>query len=174
MNLLKALVIVPALSVTITCVAQQKSHEAPAKGSQKADQSHQEMKVVTMDNMTWSPGPKTLPAGTEIMVLSGDPGKAGVYTMRIKFPAGHKVMPHWHTSDEHVTVLKGRMKIGMGDNFDEASMTESQVGGFIHLPAKMHHYAMAVEESIIQLHGMGPFSINYINPKDDPSKMSSK
>lgn len=83
-------------------------------------------------------------------------------------------MPHWHNADEHVTVLKGKLKMGMGDTFNESSMSENNVGSFILMPHEMHHYAMAVGETIIQLHGMGPFRIFYVNPKDDPSKLSSK
>ena len=103
-------------------------------------------------------------------VLIGDPSKGGEYTLRLKMPAGFKVMPHWHPKDEHVTVLSGKFAAGMGEKFDQASMKEFPVGSFVQMPKKMNHYAMAIEETIIQLHGTGPFEINYVNPADDPRK----
>ena len=40
----------------------------------------------------------------------------------------------------------------------------------MRMPKGMHHFAGAKGETIIQVHGMGPFEINYINPEDDPRK----
>jgi len=37
-------------------------------------------------------------------------------------------------------------------------------------PEGMQHFAWFTEESIIQLHGMGPQDITYVNPADDPRK----
>jgi quercetin dioxygenase-like cupin family protein len=175
---IKQLLILPLFLFGVTCLAQktdkpmhdEKAHDHKAHDQGKGHMKDTTMTVVTMEDMKWMPGPKTLPAGTQMMVLSGDPSKAGMFTIRIKFAAGTKVMPHWHSADENVTVLKGTMKLGMGDNFDEASMKTNTAGTYLKMPAKMHHYAMAVDESIIQLHGMGPFNVVYINPKDDPSK----
>jgi hypothetical protein len=58
----------------------------------------------------------------------------------------------------------------MGDQFNEASMTTVAVGGYATLPAQMHHYFMSKSASTVQVHGMGPFVVNYVNPSDDPSK----
>jgi hypothetical protein len=33
----------------------------------------------------------------------------------------------------------------------------------------MHHYAMAVGEVVVQVHGASPLQFNYVNPEDDPS-----
>jgi hypothetical protein len=41
-------------------------------------------------------------------------------------------------------------------------------GGFIVAPANMHHFAMARSKTVVQVHGIGPFAITYVNPKDDP------
>lgn len=173
MTRIKTFLFLPLLFLGITSYAQQKDKE-PRKKDTHTHEKSMEMKGFQVDEMIWMPGPKTLPAGAEIMILSGDPGEEGVFTMRIKLPAGYKVMPHWHGADENVTIIKGKIKMGMGDKFDESNMKSYSVGGYVHMPAKMHHYAMAAEETIIQLHGMGPFNITYINPKDDPSKMGTK
>jgi quercetin dioxygenase-like cupin family protein len=102
-------------------------------------------------------------------VISGDPGKEGLYVIRAKMPAGYKINPHWHPTDEHVTVLSGTFAVGMGEKFDKASMTKFSAGGYALLPADMRHFAMATTEAIIQDHGMGPFALTYVNPADDPS-----
>ena len=123
--------------------------------------------------MTWGDAPPVFEKGASFTVVSGDPGKAGLYVVRLKMPAGYKVMPHWHPTDEHVTVVSGTFALGMGDKLDEATMTSLPAGGYALLPAEMHHYAMAKTEAIVQVHGMGPFAITYVNPADDPSKRTA-
>jgi quercetin dioxygenase-like cupin family protein len=85
-------------------------------------------------------------------------------------PAGYRIAPHWHPTDEHVTVLFGTFALGMGDEFDKATMKDLPAGGYALLPAEMHHYALAKTEATVQVHGMGPFALTYVNPGDDPSK----
>jgi len=36
--------------------------------------------------------------------------------------------------------------------------------------AKVGHYAWTSSETVVQVHGQGPFAITYVNPADDPSK----
>jgi hypothetical protein len=43
-------------------------------------------------------------------------------------------------------------------------------GSFAYMDPDMHHYAMSSGETIIQIHGMSPLQINYVNASDDPSK----
>jgi len=38
----------------------------------------------------------------------------------------------------------------------------------------MNHYAWTDGETVVQVHGQGPFAITYVNPADDPSKNVSK
>lgn len=118
----------------------------------------------------WGPPPPVFEKGMSFTVVSGDPNKPGLYVVRAKMPAGYKVAPHWHPTDEHVTVLSGTMAIGMGEKFDEASMKTLPVGGYAQLPANMRHFAMAKTAATIQIHGQGPFALTYVNPADDPSK----
>ena len=56
----------------------------------------------------------------------------------------------------------------MGDSFDTEKMSEFAPGSFAYLEPTMHHYAMAKGETVIQLHGAGPWEIKYIHPADDP------
>ncbi len=116
-----------------------------------------------------------LAPGAKMAVLVGDPTKSGVpYVIRAKMPDGYKVPPHWHPSDENVTVLQGTLLIGEGDKLDPAKTEELTVGSFMRMPKKMHHFAIAKGETIIQLHGTEPFEINYLNPADDPRKKEEK
>jgi hypothetical protein len=43
-----------------------------------------------------------------------------------------------------------------------------QTGGFVSLPAKMHHYAWTATPTVVQITLEGPFDISDVNPSDDP------
>ena len=101
-------------------------------------------------------------------VLSGDPTKKGLFTVRLQAPAGYKVPPHTHPTAENITVISGTFNVGTGDKFDEAAGKSLQAGGFVVMPAEMKHYAWSTGDVIIQIHGKGPFQIKYVNPADDP------
>jgi len=124
----------------------------------------------TPDKLRWGPAPDVLHSGAQLAVVEGDPTKSGPYTMRLKMPLGYKIAPHHHARREHVTVMSGDFKVGMGDKFDESRMNWFSAGSFAWLDPAVHHYAMAESGSTIQLHGMGPWEIIYINPSDDPRK----
>jgi hypothetical protein len=129
------------------------------------------MHVITSEgDIKWGDGPATLPAGAKMAVLQGDPGKAGMYTIRIKAPDGFKVAAHWHPTAEYLTTISGTFNIGTGDKLDETKTTPMAAGAFGSMPAKMHHFAWCKGETEVQVSGMGPFVINYVNPADDPSK----
>jgi len=137
----------------------------------KAGQAHT---MVMPNDVKWGPAPPALPPGAQFAVLSGDPSKAELFTIRIKAPDGYKIMPHWHPTDENMTVLEGTFVMGIGDKFDEAAAHEMPVGSFNRVPKGTRHYAMAKGESVVQVHAMGPFVINYVNPNDDPRKQARK
>ena len=104
-------------------------------------------------------------------VLEGDPAAdSGDFTVRIKMRDGFKFSPHTHPKRENVTVLSGTLKVGMGDQYDDSKMMSFGSGSFLYVDPTMHHYAGASGETVIQIHGMSPLAINYINPADDPSK----
>ncbi|MCS5711701.1 cupin domain-containing protein [Candidatus Berkiella aquae] len=127
--------------------------------------------VITPDEFVWVDGPAGLPSGTKVAILEGDPSKAGPFTLRLKVPANYKIQPHWHPAIEHVTVLDGIFHMGMGDKFDESLGKILPVGSFAVMPIKSHHYAWTGNEAAtIQLHGVGPWGITYVNPSDDPRK----
>jgi mannose-6-phosphate isomerase-like protein (cupin superfamily) len=123
------------------------------------------------DQVKFGPAPPFLPPGAQMAVLEGDPMAAsGDYTIRLKMPTGYKVSPHWHPKRENVSVLSGTLKVGMGDKFDADHMMSFPAGSFAYLDPDMHHYAMSEGATVIQIHGMSPAQLNYIDPKDDPSR----
>ena len=126
--------------------------------------------MVMPGDLKWGPVPPVLPAGGQVAVLDGDPFKPGFFTMRLKMPNGYKVAPHWHPTDENIVVVQGVFKIGSGDTFSDSAAHELPAGSFTKLPRRMHHYAGAKGETIVQIYGTGPFVVNYLNPSDDPSK----
>ena len=123
------------------------------------------------NDIPYGPSPAFLPPGAMLAVLEGNPmGTTGDYTIRLKMPDSYKVAPHWHPKRENVTVISGPLKVGMGDKFDESKMMSFPAGSFAYLDPSMHHYASAIGETVIQIHGKAPVQINYVNPDDDPSK----
>jgi mannose-6-phosphate isomerase-like protein (cupin superfamily) len=124
--------------------------------------------VVPAGKVSWSPGPPTLPTGAQLAVLFGSPAEAGPFVMRLKFPAGYGVPPHWHSKDEHLTVLAGAFGMGTGEVLDRDAAPLLTAGSFVGIPARMPHYAWTDQETVVQINGIGPFDITYVNPKDDP------
>jgi ketosteroid isomerase-like protein len=131
---------------------------------------HTEHAMVAPSALKWGDAPPSLPSGAHVAVVAGDPSQAQPFVLRLQVPAGYRIPPHWHPTAENVTVLSGTVSLGMGDTFDEAAMQDLPAGGFGTIPAEMHHYFMAKTPAIVQVHGMGPFVVNYVNPADDPSK----
>jgi hypothetical protein len=122
------------------------------------------------DQIKFGPAPPALPPGAQLAVLEGDPmGSSGDFTVRLKMPDGYRIAPHWHPKRENATVISGSFKVGMGDTFDTSKMNTFPSGSFAYLDPDMHHYAMAVGATVVQIHGMAPLQVNYVNPADDPS-----
>ena len=121
-------------------------------------------------DLKWGPAPAIFPAGAKMAVLQGDPSKAVPVTVRIDFPDGYTLPPHFHPTDEAVTVIKGNFLIGMGDKVEKTKTMSFPVGGFAVAPAGQHHYAIAKGRTIVQVNLVGPFALTYVNPADDPTR----
>ena len=129
--------------------------------------------MVKAADIKWAPGPDALPKGAEMTVLSGDPGKAGPFAIRIKAPAGFKVPRHWHPADEQVTIISGDFHMSMGES-GSAHGADFAPGDYVNLPAKMQHEASTTGGVVVQVNSMGPFEITYVDPKDDPRNAMPK
>jgi quercetin dioxygenase-like cupin family protein len=116
----------------------------------------------------WQEGPPSLPKGAMVAVLEGDPNKEGPFVFRVKLPDGYRIPPHTHPKTERVTVIAGTFNIGMGDKFDDKAGKAMPAGTYGHWAAGMKHFVWAKGETILQFHGMGPWSLQYVNPADDP------
>jgi hypothetical protein len=124
--------------------------------------------IHTPSALKWRNGPPSLPPGAQIAILEGDPSKPGPFVFRAKLPDGYRVPPHTHPKPERITVLSGTFHLGMGDKYDDKAALEMPAGSYGSWPAGMKHYAWVTGETILQLHGEGPWSIEYVNPADDP------
>jgi hypothetical protein len=140
-----------------------------AFGTVTVGQDHgEEIVLNTPDRMKWQDGPPSLPKGAKIAVLEGDPGKEGPFVFRFRFPDGYRVAPHTHPKTERVTVIAGTLHIGMGAKFDAKATRPMPAGTYGSWEANMQHFAFVKGETVIQLHGTGPWTIKYVNPADDP------
>ena len=125
--------------------------------------------IATPDSLKWVE-PPVLP-GARLAVVQGDPGKEGPFVYRLRMPAGYRVPPHFHKATENVTVLAGSFSIGLGETFDQTKAQELPAGGFFSVPPKHAHYAWAgSQETVVQVHGVGPTDLTFVNPSDDPRK----
>lgn len=116
----------------------------------------------------WGPAPAVFPPGAKFAVVQGDPSGTSLFTVRLSFPNGYKIPPHFHPTDEHVTVISGTFLVGMGDSIDAAHALVLPAGGFITAGANMHHWAVARGQTVVQVHGIGPFALTYVHPQDAP------
>jgi quercetin dioxygenase-like cupin family protein len=121
-------------------------------------------------DVKWGAPPPVFPPGAKFAVMAGDPAATGLVTVRFEMPAGYMIPPHFHPTDEHITVLKGSFSLGMGDVFDKTHAQTLLPGGYGVAMAGMHHYAYTTNGATIQVHLQGPFAITYVNPADDPSR----
>jgi mannose-6-phosphate isomerase-like protein (cupin superfamily) len=131
----------------------------------------------TATDVAWKPGPPSLPAGTQAAVLEGDPTKPGIVTMRLKIAKGFRLAMHTHPADERVTVLSGTMRVtyvdtqGGTQGGTAAGQTNTRIfpaGSFYVTPKGAPHAIAVDEDTIIQITVQGPWSVSYLNAKDDP------
>jgi len=119
--------------------------------------------IVNFENLEWTP----LIKGCDLASVYGDANADGApFVLRLRCADGAKIPAHWHPADENITVLKGTLLVGMGENFDEAKLRAMNVGNFVSLPKEMRHFAMSKGETIVQIHGAGPFQANWVNPAE--------
>jgi quercetin dioxygenase-like cupin family protein len=93
-----------------------------------------------------------------------------LFALRLKLPKGYRIPPHTHPKPEVVTVISGTFRLGMGETADESKAKPLPAGSFFALSPGMAHFAAADDDTVIQLNSTGPWSLTYVNPKDDPRK----
>jgi quercetin dioxygenase-like cupin family protein len=125
-------------------------------------------KVFLPQDIKWGPTPPSLPAGAESAVLYGDPSQEGMFVLRIKMPKGYRIPAHTHPKPEVVTVISGKVRLGMGTKADHAVVEALVAGSFSSMPPSVAHYVFVDEDSIVQINATGPWGIDYVDPRDDP------
>ncbi|HEY3980406.1 MAG TPA: cupin domain-containing protein [Streptosporangiaceae bacterium] len=123
---------------------------------------------VLSEDIDWQPFPGFPPAA-RLAVVVGHPDGPGPYVVRVKLPSGEKLMPHRHHEDRVYTVISGVFYIGRGDHFDEAKLEAYPPSSVVVLPGGTPHFHWAKSgEYITQVTAIGPISLEYVNPGDDP------
>lgn len=118
--------------------------------------------------LKWMEGAPGLPGGAQMAVVKGDPAKKGPFTIRLKMPANYAVRPHWHPTDEHLTLVSGKLVYGMSDELDRAGGDALAEGASVTMKAKQHHWVFTGDGAEVEVSAMGPFAITYVNAADDP------
>jgi quercetin dioxygenase-like cupin family protein len=116
----------------------------------------------------WEPF-AAFPPSARLAVVVGNPSEPGPYVVRVKVPSGVRLMPHRHQEDRVYTVISGVFYIGLGDQFDEGELNAYPPGSVVVLPGGTAHFHWAKSgEYVTQVTAIGPITLDYINPQDDP------
>jgi quercetin dioxygenase-like cupin family protein len=118
------------------------------------------------DGLEWRPAPNDLPKGADIAVLYGDPRASGPFIVRLRVKAGYEVPAHKHPDLETVTLISGAMRVGEGLKLDPRAESFIHAGDFFAAPAGMGHWIGVNEDSVLQVSGTGPWTIEYLDPRD--------
>lgn len=130
-------------------------------------QSPADHMMVMPKDLKWADVP-SLPPGAKIAMIEGSLSEATPFIFRLKFPANYKIPAHWHPGLEHVTVISGMFNLGTGDKLDMKQTKPLPAGSVAIMQPKTHHFGWTKGETIVQVHGMGPWGLSYVNPADDP------
>jgi hypothetical protein len=127
----------------------------PAAMAQQVLESHvvplKRSSIVTMDK--------------RVEAVRGDRTKPGEpFVIRIHAETGYIVMPHTHPIDEHIVVVQGSWALGMGDRFKKEALELMEVGDYGFVPKQMAHFALSKSQTILQVHGIGPFVTHWVVP----------
>ena len=137
---------------------------ARAQDPSKADP----VRVVVPADLKWEDSKAT--PGAKVAVIEGPANEPIPYILRVKFPADYEIPAHWHPSPERVTVISGTFNLGTGDKLDKEKTKALLPGSTAIIQPKTNHFGWFSEETVLQLHGVGPQDINFVDPADDPRK----
>ncbi len=120
------------------------------------------------EDVDWEPFP-AFPPSARLGVVVGHPSEAAPCVGRVQVPSGVKLMPHRHHEDRVYTVISGVFYIGLGEQFDDGKLQAYPPGAVIVLPAGTPHFHWAKSgEYVTQVTAIGPISLEYLDPEDDP------
>jgi len=146
--------------IGITCSALAITHENAAGLEDYGTRVHT---VLPMEDKSWHDAPPGLPPGGRFAVISGDPAKVARFMMRVELPPGYAVLLYRQLNEENIVVLAGTLEVGSGSTFDETALHPLSAGSFVTLPANEPHFATTRHGATLQIFGMGPFAIEYVD-----------
>ena len=130
-------------------------------------------KSVLSEDVNWKPF-AAFPPSVRLAVIVGQPSEAAAYTIRARVPLGVKLMPHRHPEDRVYTVISGVFYIGLGDQFDAATLQAYPPGSVIVLPGNTSHFHWAKSSDYVtQVTATGPLGLEYVSANDDPRNHNS-
>ena len=155
--------------VTLSVALALSSIAAPVALAQSSTHTASDHMMATPDELKWVDIP-SLPPGAKLAVIEGPINQPGPVTFRLKLPANYQIPAHWHPAIEHVTVISGTFNMGTGDKLDQAKTKALTAGSVAIMQPKTNHFGWTKDETIVQVHGVGPWGVTYVNPADDPRK----
>ncbi len=154
--------------MTILMLMLQASTCFATKHKTKVPDDIAEVLLLAPDNIKWEPAFSTLPEGATMAILEGNPQYPGPFTIRLKLPAHYELAMHWHASDEHITLISGTMNIGFQDSHkNKIHSKKMTMGSYVRIPARMHSFLSTSENTIVQLHGQGPWEIHFLQNENE-------
>jgi hypothetical protein len=173
------LMLLLALGLLLGCGGGKGTGDRGAAGDQSGSDTMATASTATADTaaddgLTWGPPPPGLPGGAQVAVISGDPGKAGPYTIRVDMPPDYSVRPHFHAASETVRVIEGTLHLGHGAKWDEGAMKAVAPDAPVTIAAKKPHFVHAASRVVLEIQSTGPFAITYLDSKDDPRNTSMR
>ena len=174
------LMLLLALGLLVGCGGGAKdTGDRSAAGDQPGTDTMASASTATADTaadggLTWGAPPPGLPAGARVAVVSGDPGKAGPFTVRVDMPPDYSVRPHFHPTSETVRVIEGTLHLGHGAKWDEGAMKAVAPDAPVTIAAKKPHFVHAASRVVLEIQSTGPFAITYLDPKDDPRNTATR
>ena len=133
-----------------------------------------QFRSILPEDIDWKPFP-AFPPTVRLAILVGSTSEAAPYVIRVKMPAGVKLMPHRHPEDRIYTVISGVFYIGLGDQFDAGRMEAYPPGSVVVLPGNTPHFHWAKSgEYVTQVTAVGPLGLEYLDPRDDPREQERR
>ncbi|WP_421621274.1 cupin domain-containing protein [Alkalilimnicola ehrlichii] len=123
--------------------------------------------MIEPDELEWGPV-GSMGEGAEIAFIEGDISQEEPFTFRLRLEDGYRILPHVHPEYERVTVLSGTLHFAHGEEFVPDETHKLKPGSVAIMAPGDPMFGYAEGETIIQLHGTGPWGIEYLNPEDDP------
>lgn len=125
--------------------------------------------MLTPDELVWKDA-ASVGTGAKIAIIEGPLDKKVPFLFRLRLPADTKIAPHTHPAYERVTVLSGTFHFAHGEKYDESKLRALPVGSVAIMPPGAPMFGYTKEPTVIQLNGIGPWGLRYLDPADDPRK----